>query len=196
MKKYLLILVAGCLIGLFSSVKSCLNIQKERDRLADNQRSLLDGVSYYQTKDSLSAASVEKLTLTNNELERYSEELTNTVRNLGIKINRLESVSRHVTQTELNLATPIRDTLIIFNETPLLAKAFNWKDNWVSVSGVINKDTVLCRVISVDTLVQVVHRVPKKFLFIKWGTKAIRQEIVSKNPHSKIIYTEYIEMKK
>ncbi|WP_350308236.1 DUF6549 family protein [Gabonibacter massiliensis] len=47
-----------------------------------------------------------------------------------------------------------------------------------------------------DTLVQIVYRVPRKFLFIRWGTKAIRQEVISKNPYSKITYSRYIELRK
>ena len=63
------------------------------------------------------------------------------------------------------------------------------------MNGVLDGDTFSAKIESVDTLQQVVHRIPKKFLFIKWGTKAIRQEVVSSNPHSKIVYTEYIELK-
>ena len=48
----------------------------------------------------------------------------------------------------------------------------------------------------VTSLFQVVHRVPKQWLFFRWGTKAIRQEVVSSNPHTKIVYSEYIELKK
>ncbi|MFR4044610.1 MAG: DUF6549 family protein [Odoribacter splanchnicus] len=40
------------------------------------------------------------------------------------------------------------------------------------------------------------HRVPRRLWFIRWGTKAIRQEIISRNPYSRIAYTEYIELKK
>ena len=32
--------------------------------------------------------------------------------------------------------------------------------------------------------------------FIRWGTKAIRQEVVSSNPHTQIVYTEYIQFTK
>ena len=60
----------------------------------------------------------------------------------------------------------------------------------------IRADSVSCRVVSVDTLQQIVHRVPRRFLFIRWGTKAIRQEVVSSNPHTNIVYTEYIELKR
>jgi ASC-1-like (ASCH) protein len=91
---------------------------------------------------------------------------------------------------------PIIDTIIIEELKPIPVQKFDWHDSWVSVSGVIKEEQVSCHIQSVDTLVQVVHRVPKSFWFIKWGTKAIRQEIMSKNPHSQTVYTEYIELKK
>jgi hypothetical protein len=192
MNKYLIFGIIACIAALFTSIRSCRSIQQERDRLSDNQRALLEDVTLYRTKDSLSAASVEKLTLTKNELEKYNGELAKTVKDLGVKINRLESASKQVTQTTIDVNVPVKDTTIIENAKPVPVKAFNWEDSWVSVSGVINRDTVSCKVTSVDTLIQAVHREPKKFWFIKWGTKAIRQEIVSKNPHSQIVYTEYI----
>lgn len=74
-------------------------------------------------------------------------------------------------------------------------RLFEWCDHWVEINGIIRRDSVECHVKSVDTLRQVVHRVPRKFLFIKYGTKAIRQEIISSNPHTRIVYSEYIELK-
>ena len=53
-----------------------------------------------------------------------------------------------------------------------------------------------CRIESVDTLRQIVHRVPRRFLFIRFGTKAVRQEIVSSNPHTRIVYAEYVRFVK
>ena len=54
----------------------------------------------------------------------------------------------------------------------------------------------LCRVESADTLRQVVHRIPRRFLFIRWGTKALRQEIVPSNPHTRIVYSEYVKIER
>ena len=48
----------------------------------------------------------------------------------------------------------------------------------------------------VDTLRQAVHRIPRRFLFIRWGTKAHRQEIVSTNPHTRIVYAEYVKIER
>ena len=36
---------------------------------------------------------------------------------------------------------------------------------------------------------------PRRFLFIRWGTKAVRQEILSRNPHTKIVYAEYVKIR-
>ena len=53
-----------------------------------------------------------------------------------------------------------------------------------------------CRVESTDTLRQVVHRIPRRFLFIRWGTKALRQEIVPSNPHTRIVYSDYVKFER
>ncbi|MDR1090001.1 MAG: hypothetical protein LBL79_02910 [Prevotella sp.] len=129
-------------------------------------------------------------------MEKYNSELTKTIKDLGIDIKRLESASTTFIKTKIAVTVPIVDTIIIEKMQPMPMRKFDWRDSWVSVSGLIRDEQVSCNVQGIDTLVQVVHRVPKKFWFIKWGTKAIRQEIVSKNPHSQIVYTEYIELKK
>ncbi|MDR0864944.1 MAG: hypothetical protein LBO74_08435 [Candidatus Symbiothrix sp.] len=198
MKKFVfsIIALAGSLLFLAGSLKNCQNIKDDRDRLSNNQRALFEDATLYRTKDSLSAASVEKLTLAKNELEKYNSELVQTVKDLGIKVKRLESASTTIAQTEIDIVAPVKDTTIIVNAEPIPAKVFNWQDNWVSVSGIIQEEEISCHVQSIDTLIQIVHRIPKQFWFIKWGTKAIRQEILCKNPHSQIVYTEYIELKK
>ena len=196
MTKYLFAALALTIIALGISVKSCQSIRDEKDRLNDNQRTLLSDVEFYRTKDSLSAAGIERLTLTKKELEKYNAELMQTVKKLGIKVKRLESASITAVKTEIEITTPIENGVIIEDLKPIPVQKFDWRDNWVSVSGIIKDEQVSCQVRSIDTLEQIIHRVPKKFWFIKWGTKAIRQEIISKNPHSQIIHTEYIELRK
>ena len=63
------------------------------------------------------------------------------------------------------------------------------------VWGIIRRDTLMLDYRSVDTLHQVIHRVPRKFLFFRFGTKGIRQEVWSSNPHTRLVYSEYIELK-
>lgn len=135
-----------------------------------------------------------KLELSKSELENHCQDLTKTIDDLNIKIGRIQSVSTTVTKTEVEIQTVVRDS-IVYRDLPVNLKVVKWRDPWVTLNGVLDGETFSAKIESVDTLSQVVHRIPKKFLFIKWGTKAIRQEVVSSNPHSKIVYTEYIELK-
>lgn len=170
------------------------NVREEKKRLADNQEALLSDVDYYKTESGKNAASVLKLELSKSELENHCQDLTKTIDDLNIKIGRIQSVSTTVTKTEVEIQTVVRDS-IVYRDLPVNLKVIKWRDPWVTLNGVLDGETFSAKIESVDTLSQVVHRIPKKFLFIKWGTKAIRQEVVSSNPHSKIVYTEYIELK-
>ncbi len=196
MKKYLIIVVVVLAGGLFVSVRSCRKAVDECDRFESDRRALLENVVYFRTKDSLSAAGVERLQLTKRELESRNAELAGTIKDLGVKIRRLESAATNVSRTSVNISAPVRDTVVIVDSVFVPARTFDWRDAWMSVSGTVTDAGVNCSVRSVDTLVQVVHRVPRKFLFFRWGTKAIRQEVVSRNPHTEIVYTEYVELKK
>lgn len=194
MRKLLIYINMALLVAVVSLSCWLGNVRTEKKRLANNQEALLTDVEYYKTESGKNAASVLKLELSKSELERHCQDLTKTVEDLNIKISRIQSASTTVTKTEVEIQTVVRDS-IVYRDLPISIKVINWRDPWIKLNGVLDGDTFSAKIESVDTLQQVVHRIPKKFLFIKWGTKAIRQEVVSSNPHSKIVYTEYIELK-
>lgn len=160
----------------------------------------MDSVRYYRTENGKNAASVQRLELSAAEIRAERDDVAAECRNLHIKIRRLESFSTAQTQTIVDLKTRLCDTVVLHDRNSIIVRdtlrLFRWRDSWVTVEGLIEGDSVGCRIESIDTLHQVVHRIPRRFLFIRWGTKAIRQEIVSSNPHTRIVYTEYIELKK
>lgn len=197
MKKYLiiacvaLVLFCGSLLGIIK------DLYQEKDRLTLNQEALMEEVAFYQTEAGKSAASVQTLELKSAELERYNQDLTKTISDLNIKLKRVEATATTATQTSIEIRTVVKDSIVYVDSSLMKLPAIKWTDPWVNVDGVILPDsTVDLNIQSVDTLYQVIHRVPKKFWFIKYGTKAIRQEIVSSNPHTKIVYSEYIELSK
>lgn len=195
MKRFLLITVV-ILIGIVTVLSYSLKQEKvETKRLTGNQRSLLEDVELYRTKDSLSAASVERLQLTNREFEKYCSDLKNTVSDLNIKVKCLQSVSSSGTETKYDIETVLKDSIVTRDSTVIL-KCLELHTPYLDVSGCIEKDKFVGSIFSRDTLDQVVHRVPHRFWFIKWGCKAIRQEIVCRNPNSRIVYSRYIELKK
>lgn len=194
MRKLLIYINMALLLAVVSLSCWLGNVRTEKKRLANNQEALLTDVEYYKTESGKNASSVLKLELSKSELEKHCQDLTKTVDDLNIKISRIQSASTTVTKTEVEIQTVVRDS-IVYRDLPISVKVINWRDPWIKLNGVLDGDTFSAKIESVDTLHQVVHRIPKKFLFIKWGTKAIRQEVVSSNPHSKIVYTEYVELK-
>lgn len=198
MNKYLIIAIALCLAALAISIKSCSTIKADRNRLSDNQRSLFDKATYYRTRDSLSAASVERLTLSKNEIEKHCADLVQTCDQLNIKVKRLQSASTSATSTKYDIKTVLRDSLRVRDSLIMdTIKCITYADAWLTFSAcTANGIDFDAKIQSRDTLITIVHRVPRKFLFFRWGTKAIRQEVFSRNPHSNIVYTKYIELKK
>lgn len=196
MKRYLILGVLLLAAALVLALRNNARLRADRSRLEDNQRALIDAATYYKTQAGTSAASVERLTLTVAEVKAQRDDLTKTCDLLRVKLRRLEAATTTATQTDIEAHAPLRDTILIVKNEPIRTQAFRWADAWVSIDGLLQRDSVVCRIRSIDTLRQIVHRVPRKFLFIRWGTKAIRQEIASSNPHTKIVYSEYIELKR
>lgn len=168
----------------------------ENQRLERNQHALLNDVELYKTRAGESAASIEVLQLTLNEFREHRAEDAQRIKELGIKLRRAESYALSATQSNYGATLPLRDTIIIRDTIRDTVKVFEGGDTWSTISGSVTEDSIAYSLRSVDTLYQVVHRVPRKFWFIRFGTKAIRQEIVSSNPNTQLVYSEYIELKR
>ena len=193
MKRYILIIIL--IIIIFFLSRSLHRQRQENNRLSSNQTALFQDISYYRTRDSLSAAGVEKLTLTKKELEQNCEALARDIKDLKIKLKRVQSVSQASIETEHIIRTVVRDSLIVRDRVDTL-QCIDYHDNYLTLSGCIEHNHFSGHIMSRDTLLQVIHRVPHRWWFIKWGTKAVRQEIVSKNPHTHVVYSQYIELKR
>jgi hypothetical protein len=114
MKKYIILsaMIVLSVVGV-GSMYIIGHLRTENSRLSGNQNALLSDIRFYQTKDSLSAASVERLQFTKSELERYNSDLVQTVEDLNIKVKRLQSVSQTATKTVYKVETVFKDSLIV-----------------------------------------------------------------------------------
>ncbi len=204
MKKYLILYAVLVTAALLFALR---HYRGENQRLAQNQEALTADLTHYRTRAGEEAASAQVLRLRCAEFERLRAEDAAEIRRLGIRLRRLEATARLASATQVRVQTPLKDTVIVRRDTsgvlgptgrPRLdtLKAFRWQDPWIRIEGYIARDSVRCRVSSVDTLRQVIHRIPRRFLFIRWGTKALRQEILSSNPHTRIVYAEYVRIER
>ena len=192
MKKILLIYAMGATLLLILCVAIMRHSYREVARLSNNNEALTSEIKLYKSRLNESAASVVALQLKLDEYRKQNARDAKRIRELGIRLRRVESVAKAATESRVEFSAPMRDTVILRDTL----KLFRWSDRWVRIEGVLRNGNVECSVESVDTLHQIIHRVPRKFLFIRYGTKAIRQEIVSSNPHTRVVYADYIELPK
>lgn len=195
MKRVLLIIFGALALWIVALSYGLQKERSEKERFKANQTALLSQVEYWSTENEKNAADVLELTLTVNELENSNARLRATADELNIKLRRIQSASTTATNTEVKVITQVRDSIIYRDSIIVPVKTFTWRDPWTDINGVIERDSVDLSVASTDTLTTIVHKIPHKFWFIKWGCKAIKQTVVSANPHTKITYNEYIEVK-
>lgn len=203
MTKYLIGLILALILALIVLARINQSNVREKDRLSENQDAMLSSVKYYKTRDSLSAASVQRLTLTNQELKKHHSLLMGTILDLDIKVTRVKTASTTSVKSHNKIQVIVRDSIRTVKEkeetqelkTDTL-RCIDYSDQWLTISGCQEENEFTGIIECRTTIDQVVHRVPRKFLFFRWGTKAIRQEVVSRNPNSVITFTEYIELKK
>ncbi|MEG2228458.1 MAG: DUF6549 family protein [Odoribacter sp.] len=190
MKKYVVIAFFA-LIAALCIVWNMYTMQRaERKRFESNQDALLTENRAYKIRDSLNVVNFDRLVFDNRELKKYKGEAIRLIDDLNIKINRVQSITTAGTETLYEFKTVVIDSFI---DVPV--KIIEFKNNYVELSGVIKDKEFTGKIISRDTLVCVAHRVPRKIWFIKYGCKGVKMEIVCKNPNSRIVYPEYIELK-
>ena len=169
----------------------CHELSTENQRLRSNEQALKQGVALYRTRANHSAATVEALTLEIAEFRKQHEDDKRRIEDLGIRLRRMDSYAKSVTCSTLRDTIILRDTVILHDSL----RYAHHTTPWTTLHATINRDTLSYEIVSYDTLHQVIHRVPRKFWFIPYGTKAIRQEVTCSNPNTRLIYTEYIDLK-
>lgn len=135
-----------------------------------------------------SVARCQALELSNNEIERLYSEQADLVKALNLKVQRL--------QTLVNTTTVIRDSIFIPVQSPVITDSASvihplfYDDRWMTLNGMIierGDSMALALDYTVrDTVDVYVYRVPRKFLFIRWGTKRYDCYVRNRNPHADV----------
>ena len=195
MKKALLIyaLTTTALLAMVSHNRRTL--RAENQRLNQNIATLTTDVEIYRTRSGESAAEVRSLRLKQSELEQTNEELTDQIRELRIRLRHINSLATATTQTEVEFGTQIPDSVLHRPIVDTLRLPL-YTDSWNSLQATLIGNRIEGRFTSIDTLHQVVYRVPHRFLFIRYGTKELRQVITSSNPSTRLVYSSHITIER
>ena len=188
--------------------------------LAEQNQALASRLNHSDHLVASQRLSIGRLRMTIGELEELRREDAERIRALGVGLRNVRTYTLTTTSTLLDtllVASPqstvekgvraerLADSLNSERLTDSLNSerladnltdtTIHWRDPWVDLSLTPQPDGsthlhLLCH----DTLTQVVHRIPHRWWIFRWGTKALRQEIRSSNPHTKIVFSEYIEI--
>lgn len=168
----------------------------EKERYKANQTSLLSDVAFYKTENERNVASVRALTLTKSEIETYNKNLAERCDELEISLRRLISANITNMQTDYHLVGELRDSLVLRYNTIDTLRCMDYDDSYLTFSACVDSAGMyVADIVSRDTVTAIVHRIPRRFLFFKFGTKEVRQEVYCANPRTQIITTQYVEKK-
>lgn len=168
----------------------------EKERYKANQTALLSDVAYYKTENERNVASVRALTLTKNEIETYNKNLAERCDELEISLRRLISANITNMQTDYHIVGELRDSLVLRYNTIDTLRCMDYDDSYLTFSACVDSAGMyVADIVSRDTVTAIVHRIPRRFLFFKFGTKEVRQEVYCANPRTQIITTQYVEKK-
>lgn len=180
------------------ALHQCQQLRQEKERLTANVRSLTAGTEQYKTEAGKNAARAQQLELTTSELKEQCADLQARLEDMGIKNKYLQRAVSANTSTEVRIDTLVRDSIVYVPQLARLdtLQLVRWADAWVQLDGTIRAGRFTGSITCQDSLTVAVHRVPKKFWFIKWGTKRIDVSVASSNPHTEILDITLVEMKK
>lgn len=196
-KLYIYILAALSIGGLiiYANVLShSLNRAKQTiSALEKNERVLLYGLDTLRAKNGTLYAKTEALSLSESKLKKYNSELSAELKNLRIRVKDLESTSQTIIDTDIDITTPLMDTIII---PKVISKAFDYSDTYVKIWGVVGQDSIKINYQSTDTLRIFHYYERKKFLFFRWGIKSENWIIKNNNPNNRIAAFNVIQIEK
>ena len=195
MKNALLIYALTVTALLFLVGANRQRLRSENQRLNQNIATLTSDVELFRTRSGESAAEVRSLRLKQSELEQTNETLTDQIDQLKIRLRHVNSLATAATQTVVEFSTSIPDSVL---HRPIVdtIRLPHYADTWNSVQASLIGNRIEGRFSSVDTLHQVVYRVPHRFLFIRYGTKELRQVITSSNPSTRLVYSSHITIER
>jgi hypothetical protein len=200
MKKYIYIaLFIIVLLSVICIQYRRINILKEDcDVYRQNTHALLSDIERYRVINSLHVASIEELYLTINEYKKYRQEDMRLIESLRVDGSRLQQVISTQMQTIYELRGTFRDSIVYRDHYVVdTIRCIDIADRWFDFSGCVDKNSQFTgRFENRDSLLYIEHIVPKRFWFIRWGVKERRQEIVSRNPHTRIVGAEFVVIRK
>lgn len=172
-------------------------LSDERDRHKSNTVSLLSDIKRLQVDSTTMAVDTKVLRLTLGELEDNRAANLEQIRKLGVRVKSLQALAKHSVEVNAPIQAELRDSVVIRDTVTIQVKTIKMDTPYLQVTGVVENNRLTGNIHLPVTLHQaawVEHK--HRFLWWRWGVKAIHQTISSDNPYVEITYSEYIMIEK
>ena len=167
------------MLGVISKLVDKIKEQKiEIGRLDRNVSALSASEVQYKTKLGDAAVKKQALEVSQRELKKLNADLHKEISALNVRVKDALSASRTITKTVI-VETVKVDTI---NNIPTA----QYSDPWNTIRSETRGDSTKLSYVGTDSIVGVVSVKRKKFLFFRWGVKAIEYDLSNKNPKTKI----------
>ena len=191
MKKYLILaaIIMAVAVAFWVQQSRIKSLTAERDKYRSNTETLLQDVRTYQTKDSLNAAKVGNLELKLSEYKKYRADDAALIKSLQTKNRDLQRVT-----TAQSIVYLPGDTV-----TTVL-RCIDIVEPWFELHGCTTPAGVFIgKHINRDSLLIAETVQYKRFWGFLWKTKKIKNreiDVVSKNPATRILGVEFVNIEK
>lgn len=203
MKKYVIIaviaLIVAAVVTIIIQQNRISNLRKERDKYRENTEILLGQVEQYETKDSLHAATIGVLRLKIEEYKKYRAADAQLIETLKTKNRELQQVTTTQLQTIDSIRATVRDSVYTYNNDTVKLQCIDVHNQWFDLQGCIYNDEFSGKYESRESLLIAITVQYKRFLGFLWKTNKIKNrkvDIISRNPNTKIVGFEVVEIEK
>lgn len=201
-------LIVAVALFIANSMARIRSLKSENDRLKGNQELLLSEKEsltaqsqFYKVSDSLNAVKISALNFSLSEYEKYRKQDIKQIEQLKISKSDLQAVVSSQSETINMLSVKLKDSIridtVTFNNDTL--KCFKYKSKWTDVTGCLNlnRDTIELQIANRESIKVVETIKYKRFLGFLWKTSKVKSrqvDIVSDNPNTSIINSEYVNI--
>lgn len=183
----LFIIMLGMVCTISFQAKYIKKQKANIERLDGNVTALTTDINHFKVSDSLNAATIQSLNITVSEFKDMNIEAKKTIDALNIKYKRLLKVNQTITQENQDLLLNKTIDTLILKDTIVKTVSASYRSPYLDLDIYDLGNQYQVRYESRDTIDQILENIPKKFLFIRYGTKGFKTTYVNRNPNAKIV---------
>lgn len=183
----LFIIMLGMVCTISFQAKYIKKQKANIERLDGNVTALTTDINHFKVNDSLNAATIQSLNITVSEFKDMNIEAKKTIDALNIKYKRLLKVNQTITQENQDLLLNKTIDTLILKDTIVKTVSASYRSPYLDLNIYDLGNQYQVRYESRDTIDQILENIPKKFLFIRYGTKGFKTTYVNRNPNAKIV---------